>query len=142
MAGIPKSTYYVWLQKARELDEARADPQLPDPADENELLLLDLLDAVQKGMAEGEALHLQTIRDASTGDLDQDARPQWQAAAWILERSRPSRWGRRDRHEISGPDGGPIVNLEVDPDDIDRLDEITAALLEAGIIDSAGSPGE
>jgi transposase len=37
-------------------------------------------------------------------------RGNWQAAAWILERRDPGRWGRVDRSqvEVSGPNGGPV----------------------------------
>jgi hypothetical protein len=33
---------------------------------------------------------------------------QWQAAAWQLERQFPEIWGRREAHELTGPNGGPI----------------------------------
>ena len=34
--------------------------------------------------------------------------PIWQADAWLRERKNPDRWGRRDRMEHSGKDGGDI----------------------------------
>ena len=34
--------------------------------------------------------------------------PEWTANAWHLERKHPERWGRKERHEITGKDGGPI----------------------------------
>ncbi|HYE79210.1 MAG TPA: hypothetical protein VEI97_14600 [bacterium] len=34
--------------------------------------------------------------------------PQWAANAWIAERTCPEEFGRRERIEHSGPDGGPI----------------------------------
>lgn len=131
LAGIPKSTWYWWLAKARELAECRDDPDLPNPKDPHELLLLELLDSSEKAMAEGEAVLLRRIYDAA----DPEVGNTWQAAAWILERSRPARWSRTDRHEFTGPGGGPIVRVEVEPDDVDRLDAITAALAEAGVFD-------
>ena len=33
----------------------------------------------------------------------------WRAAMTYLERRFPDRWGRRQRHEVSGPDGGAIA---------------------------------
>lgn len=32
----------------------------------------------------------------------------WQAAAWMLERMYGKEWGRKERHEVSGPNGAPL----------------------------------
>ncbi|MDP3937833.1 MAG: hypothetical protein Q8R92_06825 [Deltaproteobacteria bacterium] len=34
--------------------------------------------------------------------------PEWTANAWHLERKHPERWGRKERVEHTGKDGGPI----------------------------------
>jgi hypothetical protein len=49
---------------------------------------------VEKALAEGEALLLNRIVQASD--------TQWQAAAWMLERTRPDRSARREKLEHSG----------------------------------------
>jgi hypothetical protein len=38
----------------------------------------------------------------------------WQAAAWWLERTQPRDYGRQQRIEHSGPDGGPIETVTPD----------------------------
>jgi hypothetical protein len=32
----------------------------------------------------------------------------WKAGAWLLERRHPRRWGRLDRSELTGANGGPV----------------------------------
>jgi len=41
----------------------------------------------------------------------QHAKSDWRAAAWMLERRRPERYGRRQRVEHITPDGPLRVNL-------------------------------
>lgn len=36
------------------------------------------------------------------------AGPQWTREAWRLERRMPDDYGKRERHEVTGKDGGPI----------------------------------
>jgi hypothetical protein len=43
----------------------------------------------------------------------------WQASAWILERKQPKKWGRYDRTEITGADGGPI-QINVSTEELER----------------------
>jgi len=60
----------------------------------------ELFAAAEEARAKAEADALRIIAAAR--------RKQWQAAAWWLERAAPERWGRREKHEISGPDGAPL----------------------------------
>lgn len=55
---------------------------------------------VQRAEDEAEQLLLLTIQAQAPQD--------WKAAAWILERRRPHHWGRTQRHELTGADGGPV----------------------------------
>jgi hypothetical protein len=48
----------------------------------------------------------------------------WQAAAWHLERKMPHKWGRHERHDITGANSGAI--------EMHSLDDITAAMKAAG----------
>ena len=72
-AGISKDTLYAWLRLG---------------ARQQTGLAREFSDAMVKATAEAEALALTRISAA--------AREQWQAAAWMLERKHPDRWGRRD----------------------------------------------
>ena len=92
-AGIARDTYYGWQERARKAREKSG------KLTAIEQRLVDFSDKVKKVMASTEMRDLERIKSA--------AESQWQAAAWRLERRYPERWGRT-RHEISGPDGGPI----------------------------------
>jgi hypothetical protein len=50
-----------------------------------------------------------------------NAKP-WQAAAWMLERKYGQEFGRKDRHEHTGANGGPIKSeTKVGPLDLTKL---------------------
>ena len=112
IANVHPGTFYRWMQDER-------------PA------YREFREAVEKAHAQAEAGNVTIIVKA--------AERTWQAAAWWLERRYAPRWGRRERHEISGPDSGPVrLNLEstralvemmtefLPPE---RMDEFRAALL-------------
>jgi len=104
-AGIGTTTYYRWMQRAQ-------DPTAPD-------IYRDFRDAVERARAEAEIRNVGLIQRAASDGT-------WQAAAWFLERSHPRKWGRHDRHEVTGPDGGP-VELAVDAQSLEaRLAAIIA----------------
>ncbi len=90
--GIGKTTFYRWLERGRNSKTKKGK-------------FWEFWNAIKKAESEAEAFYLDQIRKAAVEG-------RWQAAAWYLERKYPDRWGRKDRHELSGPDGGPI-ELEV-----------------------------
>jgi transposase len=48
----------------------------------------------------------------------------WQAAAWMLERKYGQEFGRKDRHEHTGANGGPIKSeTKVGPLDLSKLSD-------------------
>ena len=98
-AGISKSILYKWLANGREVRQKVAKGGI---ASDLEAKQLELLDAVEKARAEAEVRNVHLIQQAAQGGT-------WQAAAWFLERSHPGKWGRREKVEMSGPDGGPIT---------------------------------
>ena len=86
LAGIGERTYYTWMQRGE---------QGEDPFQQ-------FRHAVKKAEAEAEAEAVSVVRGAAD-------RGTWQAAAWYLERKFPSKWGRRQHVEHSGPHEGPIT---------------------------------
>ena len=107
--GITKTTFYNWLQRGN-IQRERLNAGLE--IEENESKFLDFLDAVEEADAEGIIGHLMNIDNAAKNGT-------WQASAWILERKQPKKWGRYDRTEISGPDGGAI-QINVSTEELER----------------------
>ena len=86
MAGIGKSTYYNWIAKA----EANEGPKY-----------LEFMDSVKKARAEAEGAHIMNIRKAADNGV-------WQASAWFLERSHPTKWGKKNPDLITEDSDEPI----------------------------------
>jgi hypothetical protein len=89
--GIGNSTIGIWMQRGDSDPEEHPDWEI----------YRQFRDAVEGARAEAERRFLGIIADAA-GDGT------WQAAAWFLERSAPQRWGRFNRIEVTGADGGPV----------------------------------
>lgn len=115
-AGISKQTLYTWLRRA--VDENEEDP-----------IFAKFAAAVEEAQA------LAEVRDIAL--IGKAAETQWQAAAWRLERKSPERWGRKDRVELSGKNGGPVQTaalvqvIELPP----LEDETNALATESGTTD-------
>ena len=73
-AGLNASTVWAWIRRADD-DQLDVEPAF-----------LEFSEAVKKARAEAELAAIRVILDA--------APKSWQAAAWYLERSRPTRWRR------------------------------------------------
>jgi len=95
VAGIEYNTYRNWETKALYDKE-------PD--------YVDFFQECERAKDEREAFHLNQIVQASRDGT-------WQASAWFLERSLPQVYGRQNKVELTGKDGGPIqsqnTNLNV-----------------------------
>lgn len=96
-AGISRATLFEWLRKGR---EAQAAIEKGEPLPPNGALYADFLDAVEGAQARAEVQTVAIIRKASLES--------WQAAAWWLERTRPRKYGRLDRAEITGAEGSAL----------------------------------
>lgn len=87
-AGISPATYYNWMAEAEQ----------PDASDES----IEFFEAVTRARAEAEIRNVSLIQKAASDPK------LWNAAAWWLERSHPTRWGRQQRVELTGSNGGPV----------------------------------
>lgn len=102
--GINPDTFKDWLRKA-----ARYPADYP--------LCVKFSGAVNRAMAEAENNDLERV--------DKKADEDWRAAAWKLERRNPRRWGSLERHELSGPQGGPIAFSDLTDEELEaRIEEL------------------
>jgi len=86
-AGIHRDTFYAWLERGQ---KAKTGPYS------------DFSDAIQKAQADAETRNVALIAKAAKDGT-------WTAAAWWLERKYPERGGRKERHEVTGKDGGDLI---------------------------------
>ena len=107
--GIHRATFYNWMQRGN-VQRERLNAGLEIEPDEQ--IFLEFLDTVEEADAEGIIGHLMNIDHAAKNGT-------WQASAWILERKQPRKWGRFERTEISGPEGGPI-HINVSTEELER----------------------
>ena len=97
-AGISTSTFYNWLERGKTERVRISAGEKPKKTEEP---YVEFVDAIESARAQAEVRSVALIQKAANDGT-------WQAAAWYLERSHPQRWGRLNRTEISGPEGGPI----------------------------------
>lgn len=91
-AGISKGAYRKWMLMGRS-------PKHP--------LHQRFRERVEQAQAVGEARNVTIIAEA--------ARTNWQAAAWLLERTNPERWARVSQREKAAPAPAPTMPEPDDP---------------------------
>jgi transposase len=103
-AGIDPATYYRWMSKGE-------DPDSP---------YSEFREAIERAKAAAEVESVAIIKLAARDGT-------WQAAAWWLERTRPQKFGRKERYEVTGAEGG---NLQVNVS-MQDLEEKVSRILDA-----------
>jgi hypothetical protein len=85
-AGVSRSTFHAWFDRGHP-DGVVTDPEKPDERvrrkDDEPFRVFRA--KVEQAKAEGEAINVARVSAAAVKD--------WKAAAWILERTHPDRWG-------------------------------------------------
>lgn len=81
--GLSKETVYRWIRIGK---KALAERENGGEVKPDDIVYYNFYRAIQKAKARGVRLLLNRIKAATEKD--------WHAAAWILERKDPKRWGR------------------------------------------------
>ena len=124
LAGVCKATFYKWKTRG----EAGEQPYV------------DFVDAVTRAEAEAERRAIAHIQRAG----EEDPRH----LEWWLERKHSDRWARREKHEVSGPGGGPqeyrhtvtsVPEVLANPQAAEKACELEDLI--AGIAPGATDPG-
>lgn len=126
-AGICRQTLHEWRLKGARLRAQQTQGMLRNPTDD-ERALMDFLDNLERAEAEAEANRLAVISQAAQGGtkvrkttirydskgkqiertvIEETLKPEWKAAAWVLERRYPNRYAKR--LEVTGADGSELV---------------------------------
>lgn len=119
-AGVSPQVYYKWMKRGTDERTSIGDGQEPNP---DEAIYVDFVEAVEKARSQAEMRNVGLIQKAAVDGT-------WQAAAWFLERSYPRRWGRSDRVEHTGADGGP-VEVAVSMDELEN--KVAEVLAHRGV---------
>jgi hypothetical protein len=82
---IAEETFYEWLRLAEVKKRS---------------IYAEFSEAVKKAKVARKLRRLERIEKAGE-------RKEWQADAWYLERVHPDEFGKREKHENTGPNGGP-----------------------------------
>lgn len=111
--GITDRTFHYWMEWGRKISE-----EIEDIEERAEIFGIDysvleeykrelkrnkyflFFQAVKKAQGEGEILLVEKVRDA--------ADDQWQAAAWMLERKFPDKYGRNSTVKLRGDKENPL----------------------------------
>jgi hypothetical protein len=119
--GITTVTLAKWLHNGEELQDKD-----PSELTDDERLFVSLFSEVRKARSLSEMRAVERIRQAGERD--------WKANAWFLERTATTRWGKVERHELTGADGGAIeVSAEAVERKLQALLANSQALIEGAL---------
>jgi hypothetical protein len=106
-AGVSRQQFHEWLERGTSGLDADVE-------------YADFRERVELAKAQGESRNVAHIASA--------ARENWQAAAWLLERMYPDRWGRVSVRLRDAPEDAEPIERAADPDDpfseVDQLAEL------------------
>ena len=105
VAGIGAATFYTWMSKG-EGEKARSPYK-------------EFREAVLSARAEAEARMVMVVQRAANDGS-------WQAASWYLERTQQAKYGKQNRVELTGSEGG-AVKVDVS---VDELENRIATILD------------
>jgi transposase len=100
--GISHESWYGWLR------EGEKDKKLG-----KRNMKVEFFDRIKKAQSGAEMRAVSGILQAG--------RDNWTAYAWFLERKYPDRWSKRETHQITGADGGPVEFVEVKEKLLDEI---------------------
>ena len=119
--GVGARTAYSWQSVGEEWDEAEP---VEIPEDRRPFAIFAA--AIRDARLAAEPRHLRVIERASATD--------WKAAAWILERTRPERFGRVDRLRVGGDGSGEPIRVIHETTDPDFIEDVIRIYRGAGVI--------
>lgn len=93
-SGVDYSTFRYWLVDAEDNGKKS--------------IYFEFAEEVKNAQAVGIQKHLKYIQDAADGDPENGMRPQWQAGAWILERTDHETFGRKDKVDMTAEHTGQV----------------------------------
>lgn len=123
-AGVTERTFYSWIEKGESAERKSLDGET---LTDDEASYLHFLQSIRSARNELEVRHTLSVNKAAEKD--------WRAAAWFLERSFPSRWGRNLRAEVTGRDGGAIPVSVSWAEAVKRAHKAESASADPGTVD-------
>ena len=141
-AGVGRSTYWAWLQRARNerarrdalRSEGITDLESVDPERfATERPYVEFLEQVEEAEAAGE-VRLVTTLAALTGP-QHEGHVRERAARTLLERRYRNNWGRSERHDVViGGDADRPVTVRIEQEQQQRTESILAVLVDVGAL--------
>ena len=100
-AGISRATFFSWMDRGKKVGKTNKPYR-------------DFREAVEQARAEAEATLVARIAKAAQNGS-------WSAAAWLLERRAPERWGKLSDRNVDKKESQPISETDQVRDELANL---------------------